>query len=144
MPSTYIVQKLVQNQWLQPIDHTKIKNFDDLNPNLLNQTFDPNNEYSLPFIWGSTALAVNTEFIDANQITSWNDLWNPKYQGRVLILKGMRAAFAAALKSLGYSSNSTNPKEIKAAYERLKKTDPKVSQYATDTPMEAFYLVMCI
>lgn len=50
----------------------------------------------------------------------------------------MRAAFVAALKSFSYSSNSTNPEEIQAAYERLKKTYPKVSRYATDTPVEAF------
>ena len=104
----------------------------------MNSNFDPENKFSIPYVWGATGIAVNTQKIDINSINSWNDLWNPAYRDHLLLLDDMREVFAMALMALGYSGNTTQPEEIRAAYELLKELDPKALEYETDMPDQAF------
>jgi len=61
VPSTYFVAKMRNEGMLQKIDKTQLSNFKNLDPNLLNKPFDPNNDYSIPYIWGATAIGINTD-----------------------------------------------------------------------------------
>ncbi|MCX2959882.1 MAG: extracellular solute-binding protein, partial [Serratia symbiotica] len=74
--------------------------------NLLNKPFDPDNDYSIPFIWGATAIGVNTDAIDPTTITTWADFWQPQYKGRLLLIDDARDVFQIALRKLGYSGNT--------------------------------------
>lgn len=79
VPSTYFITKMSKEGMLQKIDKSKLSHFKDLNPNnLLNKPFDPDNDYSIPFIWGATAIGVNTDAIDPTTITTWADFWQPQ------------------------------------------------------------------
>ena len=119
---------------LQKLDHSKLSNFKQIPDNLLHKDFDPNNEYSLPYVYGLTGLAVNSEDIDPSKITSWADLWNPEYKGKVLLTSDAREVFHIALLLDGKSPNTTNEEEIKAAYERLVKLLPNVAVFNSDSP----------
>ncbi|KXF80575.1 extracellular solute-binding protein [Enterovibrio coralii] len=138
VPSTYYVQKMRDEGMLQKIDKSKLSNFDGLDPNQLNKPFDPNNEYSVPYIWGATGIGVNTDIIEKSSVHSWADLWNPEYEGQLLMMDDAREFFHIALRKLGYSANTQNPEEIKAAYEELKKIMPNVLVFNSDFPANPY------
>ncbi|PQJ66947.1 spermidine/putrescine ABC transporter substrate-binding protein PotD [Photobacterium angustum] len=138
VPSTYYVAKMRKEGMLQKIDHSKIPNFAGLDPNFLNKPFDPNNDYSIPYIWGATGIGVNTDMIDKSKITSWADLWDPKWQGQLMMMDDAREVFHVALRKLGYSGNTEDPKQIKAAYEELKKLMPNVLVFNSDYPANPY------
>ncbi len=134
VPSTYFVAKMRNEGMLQKIDKAQLSNFKNLDPNLLNKPFDPNNDYSIPYIWGATVIGVNTDVVDAKSVQSWADLWKPEYKQSLLLTDDAREVFQMALRKLGLSGNTCDPKEINAAYEELKKLMPNVLAFNSDNP----------
>ena len=133
-PSTYFVNKMSREGMLQPLDHSLIPNIGELDSAVLDKEFDPGNVYSVPYMWGSTGIAVNTDIIDAALVTSWRDLWSSEYKGQLLLQDDMREVFHMALKIKGHSSNTRDPKEIEAAYNLLKELMPNVLLFNSDSP----------
>ena len=138
VPSTYFVAKMRNEGMIQKIDKSKLSNFHNLDPNLLNKSFDPNNDYSIPYIWGATAIGVNSDAMEAHSVTSWADLWQPQYKQSLLLTDDAREVFQVALRKLGYSGNTRDAKEINAAYEALKKLMPNVLAFNSDNPGNPF------
>lgn len=134
VPSTYFVAKMRNEGMIQKIDKSALSNFHNLDPNLLNKPFDPNNDYSIPYIWGATAIGVNSDAIDSKSVTRWADLWKPEYKQSLLMTDDAREVFQVALRKLGLSGNSTDPKEIEAAYNELRKLMPNVLTFNSDNP----------
>nr|WP_241973758.1 spermidine/putrescine ABC transporter substrate-binding protein PotD [Candidatus Pantoea edessiphila] len=134
VPSSYFVAKMRKENMLQKIDKVALTNFNNLDTNLLNKPFDPNNDYSIPYIWGATIIGVNSSEIDPKTITSWSDLWKPKYKNKLLLIDDAREVFQIALRKLGISGNTTNMKQIKSAYIELKKLMPNVLAFNSDNP----------
>lgn len=81
--------------------------------------------------------------IDPATITSWADLWDEKWQGKLLLTDDVREVFHMALKKNGFSTNTTNPDEIKTAYEDLQKLMPNVLVFNADAPREPFLAGRC-
>ncbi len=133
IPSTYYVSKMRKEHLLHKLDKSKLPNFADYNTRLVNQDFDPGNEYSAPYLWGSTGIAVNTDVVKS-PVTQWIDLWKPEFKGRVMLTNDMREVFHVGLRVAGYSGNSTNPQEIEAAYNKLTQLLPNVRTYNSDAP----------
>lgn len=138
VPSTYFVDKMRKEGMIQKIDKSKLTHFSNLDPEMLNKSFDPNNDYSIPYIWGATTIAVNGEALDAKTITRWADLWKPEYKQSLLLTDDAREVFQMALRKLGYSGNSTDPKEIEAAYHELQKLMPNVAAFNSDNPANPY------
>ncbi|KFX07222.1 spermidine/putrescine ABC transporter substrate-binding protein [Pectobacterium betavasculorum] len=138
VPSTYFISKMSKEGMLQKIDTSKLSNFHNLDPNLLHKSFDPNNDYSIPYIWGATAIGINHEEIDPASVTSWADLWNTKYKNSLLLTDDAREVFQISLRKLGYSANTTDPKEIEAAYKELRALMPNVLTFNSDNPGNPF------
>ncbi|WP_114195548.1 spermidine/putrescine ABC transporter substrate-binding protein PotD [Edaphovirga cremea] len=138
VPSTYFIAKMRNEGMLQKIDKSKLAHFSVLDPNLLNKPFDPNNDYSIPYIWGATAIGVNADKIDPSTVTRWVDLWKPEYKGSLLLTDDAREVFQVALRKLGYSGNTTDPKQIEEAYNELKKLMPNVLAFNSDNPANPF------
>lgn len=138
VPSTYFVDKMRKEGMLQKIDKSKLSNFSNLDPDMLNKSFDPGNDYSIPYIWGATAIGVNSDELDPKQITSWADLWKPEYKQSLLLTDDAREVFQVALRKLGYSGNTTDPKEIEAAYHELQKLMPNVAAFNSDNPANPY------
>lgn len=137
-PSTYYVERMRKQGLIQRLDKTKIKNLSHINPTLLNQAYDPDNAYSVPYMWGSSAIGVNRKAVDPRTITSWNDLWNPRFKGKVLLMDDVREVFAMALRSMGYSGNTTDADQIRKAYEKLVRLKPSVKVFNSDSPAQPF------
>ncbi|MEE4167259.1 MAG: extracellular solute-binding protein [Desulfocapsaceae bacterium] len=133
-PSTYFVSKMRTEGMLQPLKADLVPNMSLLDQTLMDKEFDPGNVYSIPYMWGSTGIAVNTDVIPAQEVRSWKDLWRKEYRGQVLLQDDVREVFHMALKIKGYSSNSRNPEEIEQAYELLRELMPNVLLFNSDSP----------
>ena len=125
-PSESSITKLVNQNLLQKLDHSKIKGLENISPFLLNSPVDKGNQYTVPYFWGTVGIMVNTKYIDPESIQTWNDLWKEDFKNKVLVLDGNREALGVALQSLGYSLNSKNENELHAAEVKLKELKPNV------------------
>lgn len=134
VPSTYYVNKMGREDMLVPLDHELLPHLGDLDPNLMDRPFDPGNVYSIPYMWGSTGIGVNSNEILPETIDSWQDLWKPEFKGRLLLQDDMREVFHMALKIKGFSSNSRDPEEIEQAYQLLRELMPNVLLFNSDSP----------
>ncbi|WP_105901517.1 extracellular solute-binding protein [Vibrio gangliei] len=138
VPSTYFVSKMRKEGMLMKLDKSKLSHFADLDPNYLNKPFDPGNDYSIPYIWGATGIGINTDMLDKSSIKKWDDLWDPKWVGQLMMMDDPRELFHIALTKLGYSGNTTDPDQIKEAYEELKKLMPNVLVFNSDFPANPY------
>ncbi len=128
-PSSYYIDRMRRQGLLEQIDKTKLSHFNNLNPDLLNRSYDPRNEYSIPFIWGVTGIFVSKP---ETRVTKWSDLWNKKYAGQLMLLDDAREVFSMALRVLGYSINDNDPTHIEQAYFKLKELMPNVKLFNSD------------
>ncbi len=138
VPSGYYVSKMGREGLLHVIDHAKIPNLKNIADRHLDRPFDPKNKYSIPYLWGSTGIIVNTGSIEASAVTAWADLWKPEFKGKVLLLNDVRDVFFMGLKVIGKSGNTTDPEEIRQAYEKLAQLMPNVRVFNSDTPRIPF------
>lgn len=132
-PSDYMVEIMIKLDLLEPLDKAQIPNIKYLDARFLNQPFDPENGYSLPYAWGTSGIAYRADYV-TEPVDSWNVLFDPKYSGRVVLLDDMRETIGMALKFLGYSLNSTNPEELEQARDVLLKQKPLVKAYISAQP----------
>lgn len=137
IPSSHLVARLRDEGLIQPINHNKLENFNKLDPNLLNKQYDPDNEFSIPYLWGSTGIGVNTKKVDIAKIQKWEDLWHKQWRNRVLLTDDMMEVFKVALKINGDSINTSDPEKIKQAYEKLRGLMPNVKLFRADEPHKA-------
>lgn len=131
-PSSYYVDRMNRQHMLEKLDKAKLPNFKNLNPEFLNQSYDPHTDYSLPFVWGVTGIFVNKDYYDPKTIKKWSDLWNPKYQDQLMLLDDSREVFSIALLQLGYSVNDNNPEHIKQAYLKMHGLIPNIKLFKSD------------
>lgn len=137
VPSTDYVSRMQQEGLLRPLDKDLLPNLVNIDPHLLDQAFDPGNRYSVPYMWGSTAIAVNTKDPAAATVKSFADLWNPELRGKLLLPNDMRGVLAIGLKRLGYSLNELDPDKIKEACELLLPLMDSVKVFDSDSPKQA-------
>ncbi|MBI3951214.1 MAG: extracellular solute-binding protein [Acidobacteria bacterium] len=128
IPSDYMVRILIKQDLLLPLDHARLSQQVNLDPRMLHLPFDPENRYSLPYAWTTTGIGYRKDKV-AEPVKSWSAMWDPRYRDRIVMLDDMREVFAAALKLLGYSLNSTNEEEIRQARDRLLEQKPLVRAY---------------
>ena len=135
-PSDYWVGVMSRQGLLEELDLSKIPNIANVDPNLPYDLYDPGHKYTVPYQWGSASLAVNTDKV-TELITSYNDLWNPEYAGRIVLLDDERQVIGMALLALGYDPNTTDPDELDQAKELLLELVPGVRLFDSDTPSTA-------
>ncbi|MFN8454011.1 MAG: spermidine/putrescine ABC transporter substrate-binding protein [Anaerolineae bacterium] len=134
-PTDYIVSLMIRQNLFQKLDKSKLPNFKNLDPTYLNLSFDPNNQYTLPYQAGTDAIVVNTDKIK-NSPQAWADLWKPEYDGLVM-LDDSRAVIGFTLLSLGYDINTKDPKQLEEAKQKLSELVPKVKLFDSDSPKTA-------
>ncbi len=132
VPSDYMVGIMAKLDLLERLDKNKIPNQAEVLPEFLSQEFDPANEFSLPYAWSTVGIAYNTKLVK-NIPTSWHDLFDSEYKGRLSVLDDVREAMAMALKHEGFSVNTTKPAEIAKAKEVLLKLKPNLKMFRSDT-----------
>lgn len=142
VPSDYMIEQLMEENFLQPVDQEKMTNSELLDPDVveMQKVFDPNLEYAVPYFWGSVGLVYNKTKVDEAVIKEqgWNILHNTDYKGKFYFYDSQRDAFMIAFKALGYSMNTEDDAEIQTAYEWLQEMNETMEPaYVTDEVIDS-------
>ncbi len=140
IPSDYMIERLMKEDYLQKIDKSLIPNMENMDEAVLGMSYDPDNDWSIPYFWGSVGLVYNHENVDPEVIEreGWDILRNTDYAGHIYIYDSERDSFMMAFKALGYSMNTEDPDEINAAYEWLLQMNNTMSPvYVTDEVIDS-------
>ena len=123
VPSDYMIQRLIQEELLQKLDHSKLDCMELLTDDVKGLPYDPKNEYSVPYFWGTAGIVYDKTKVDIKDLEEqgYNIFLNEKYKGDIYLYDSERDSFMMALKALGYSMNTENEQEINEAYEWLVK-----------------------
>lgn len=133
-PSDYMIKKMIANDLLATIDMEKVPNAKKyIGSQYFDQSreFDPNNEYSIPYCWGTVGILYNKTMVD-DPVDSWDILWNEKYADNILMQDSVRDAFMVALKRNGASMNTLNEEQLISARDELIAQKPLVQAYVID------------
>jgi len=124
---------MINEGMLEKINFSNVPNFSYIRDDFVNPDYDPTGEYSVPYMWGVVGIVYNTTMVDPeDNVNSWDILWDVNYAGNLFMFSNSRDTFGIALKRLGYSYNTTNEDEIKAAAESLAEQKNLVQAYVMD------------
>ncbi len=133
-PSEYMMAKMIREGLISKINFENVPNaslmLDQFKSEPFN-SFDPNNEYFVPYVWGTVGIVYDKTKV-TEPVTSWDILWDKDYTQNVFMKDDQRDSIGIALKSLGYSVNSTNEKELEEAKQKLISQRDTVLAYVTD------------
>ena len=132
-PSDYMVELMKNKDIIAPLDKSKLSNIGNINKIFLNQEYDKNNDYSLPFLAATVVIAVNKENIK-EEITGYNDLINKQYKNNIVLLDDQRIMIGMALQALEYSMNETDYQKLKQAKNWLLELKNNVKAFDSDSP----------
>ncbi len=121
VPSDYMIERLISEDLLQKLDKSKITCMDKLSDGVKGLPYDPENEYSIPYFWGTVGIVYDKTKVDAADLEKdgFGIFANPKYKGDIYLYDSERDSFMMALKHLGYSMNTSDSSELNEAYEWL-------------------------
>lgn len=132
IPSEYMIERMIEEDLVLPMDHSKITGLDNIDSEFLDQPFDPDNQYSIPYFWGTLGIVYNEQMVNEEDITSWSDLWNPEFRESILFIDGAREVIGIGLQTQGYSLNSKNDEELNEAFELLRGLAPNAKALVAD------------
>lgn len=131
IPSDYMISRMIEEDMLEKLDFNNIPNFEAISEEFKNPAYDPTNEYSIPYTWGTVGIIYNTTMVE-EKVDSWDILWDPEYTNQILMFNNSRDAFGIAEKLLGYSQNTTDIEELNAVAEKLKEQKIVLQAYVMD------------
>ncbi|MEG0277197.1 MAG: ABC transporter substrate-binding protein [Coprobacillus sp.] len=139
VPSEYMIERMIKEDLLQKIDWSLMTNKDSIDNLVLNQPFDKENDYWVPYFYGNVGILYDKTKVKENDLNAgWEVLRNPQFKGSVYMYDSERDSFMVALKALGFSMNTTNEDEIKKAYNWLVEQRDLVDPvYGTDDIIDA-------
>lgn len=114
IPSDYMVAKMIAEDMLLPLDFSQIPNFELIMDRFVNPEYDPQNQYSVPYTWGTVGLIYNRAMLEnlgvsEEEMSSWGILWDERLANNILMFSNSRDAFGIAQKKLGYSLTAKTP-----------------------------------
>jgi spermidine/putrescine transport system permease protein len=121
IPSDYMIQRLVEEDFLQELDQNKLTCMDLLNDAVKDMPFDPGNKYSISYFWGTVGIVYDKTVVDYADLEAegFDIFLDTKYKGDIYLYDSERDSFMMALKALGYSMNTENEAELNEAYKWL-------------------------
>src|SRR5699024_6590024 len=119
VPSEYMIERMKEEDLLIPVDHSRLEGLENIDDEFLNLPFDPGNQYSIPYFWGTLGIVYNDKMVVGELFESWDGLWNPELQNSTLLIDGAREVMGFTLQSLGYSLTSKNMNELQQAKEKM-------------------------
>ena len=131
IPSDYMLSRLIEEDMLEKLNFDNIPNFSDVSDTFVDPPYDPTNEYSVPYMWGTVGIIYNTTMVQED-VTSWSILFDEDYADQILMINNPRDAIGVALKYLGYSYNTTDKAQITEAVDLLVQQKPLVQTYVMD------------
>ena len=132
-PTDYVIQLMVRQNLLQKLDKSKLTVMGNIDPSYLNLSFDPGNEYTLPYQAGADSIVYNSDKVDTPP-QSWNDLWKPEFAGRMVFLDDSRAVIGMTLLTLGYDVNTKDEKQLEEAKVKLAELVKNIKIFDSDSP----------
>lgn len=131
-PSSYFAYIMNQEGMLEPLDRSKLPNISNIDPRFIRKVaLDKQMTYSVPFMSGTTGLAIRADRVDEYE-ASWHIYEREDLKGRMTLLNDPREVLGAALRTLGYSFNTTNPEEVAQAGELVKKWKANIAKFGSD------------
>lgn len=130
-PSDYIIERMINEDMLHKLDFDNIPNYKYIEDHFKNLEYDPQNEYSVPYFWGTVGIIYNKTIVD-EPVDSWRILWDPKYEKEILMMDSQRDSIGVALKMLGYDLNTRDLDELEEAKQALIEQKPLVLAYVGD------------
>lgn len=132
-PSSDFVSKMAQLGLLRELDRSRLKGLENLFPRFRNPKADPGLRYSVPVAWGTTVLIYNAVQLKPPP-EDWSYIWERRQElsKRMTLLDDPREVMGATLKMLGYSYNSTDPAQLRQAYEKLVQLKSAIASFTTD------------
>lgn len=133
VPTHDYVEQMISADMLLPINKTKIPNFKNLDPQFQTSAYDPNHQYSIPYMWGTMGIGYRKSAVREADMNDWAAiLESNKYSGRIAIISESSTMLRLVMKYLGYSMNSNNVDELKKATDLLIKQKPHFKVIADD------------
>ncbi len=132
IPSDYMISRMISEDMLLPLDLENIPNRKYIMEKFRDPGYDPGNQYSIPYTWGTVGIIYDKTAIDEGTDLDWDILWDEQYKDQILMFDNPRDAFAIAEIMLGYSLNTEDPEELKDAAELLMEQKPVVQAYVMD------------
>lgn len=142
LPSDYMVEQLISQDMLAPLDFEKLPNFSHIGESYKNPSYDPGNVYSVPYMGGAGAIAINTDKVDMD-IKSYADLFDPSLEGKLVVLDDFRAVIGMTNKAIGYDLNETDADKLKDTSAKLMELKMNVALYDSDSPKSALIAGDC-
>jgi spermidine/putrescine-binding protein len=136
IPSDYIVQIMSKQGMLEKLDKSQLPNYANIDDRFKNLEYDPGNQYTVPYQWGSSCLVVDTSKV-TRPITKWADLWDPEFKDKVVLLDDEREVLGMVLAVLGYNPNSTDQAQLDEAKAKFLELKPNVKLFDSDSPKTA-------
>ena len=131
IPSEYMISRMIDEDMVMELDHSKIEGMEYINPRFLDLSFDEGNRYSIPYFWGTLGIIYNDKFVDEAP-TTWNDLWDETFRNELMLIDGAREVMGIGLQSEGYSLNETDPEILVEIAAKLKEMTPNVKAIIAD------------
>ena len=132
IPSDYMVARLIKENMLLELNFDNIPNYQYIDEAFRNTAYDPENKFSVPYTWGTVGIIYNSNYVDAEDVTGWELLWNEKYDDKILMFDNSRDAFGIAALLQGFDMNTTVESELEACAAALAEQKPLVQQYVMD------------
>lgn len=130
IPSDYMISRMIEEDMLEPINFDNIPNFELVDDSLKNPQYDPDNAYSVPYMWGTVGIIYDPNKV--GEVTGWDALFDEANAGQVLMFDNSRDAMGIALMELGYSLNTTDMDELNEAFELLQRQKSILQGYVMD------------
>lgn len=132
--SDYMIEKLIGEGEVLELNYDNIPLVANLEQTYFDfsRSFDPENKYTMPYFFGTVGILYNKEMVDESKINSWDILWDEAYSGKIIMPDSVRDSFMVAEKRLGYSLNTTDDEELRAAQKLLIEQKPLVYSYLVD------------
>ncbi|VTS28977.1 spermidine/putrescine extracellular binding protein [Streptococcus porcinus] len=131
VPSDYTIDKMIKEKLLVKLDKSKLKGMDAIGKEFLGKSFDPKNDYSIPYFWGTVGIVYNDQQV-RHAPKHWEDLWRPEYKDKIMLIDGAREMLGIGLTTFGNSVNSKNMDQLKAAEKRLQSLTPNIKAIVAD------------
>lgn len=131
IPSDYMIKRMLDEGLLKKINMDNIPNFSYISDRFKSLSYDPDNEYSVPYMWGTIGILYNKTMV-SDTIDSWKILWDKKYKKQILMPDSERDSIGVTLKMLGYSMNTKDLSQLGEARDKLLEQKPLVLAYVVD------------
>jgi spermidine/putrescine transport system substrate-binding protein len=135
-PSEYIVEAMIKEDMLRPLDLSLIPNIKNLAPDFRALDFDPGNKFSVPWMAGTVGIVVNVEQV-SDPITGFADVFQEKYKGQIVVLDDAREIVSWAMAANGLPMNDITDENIEKIRPTLQSWLPLVKVYDSDSPKTA-------